>query len=83
MTTKELEQAKDPENYPRAFPVAFPLSGGGTVHVKGLSKREWFAGMALQGLLGNMSFDPSITDQIYAERSAILADALIERLKQP
>ena len=44
---------------------AFPVSEG-TVQFRGLSKREWFAGMALQGMLS----DPSPSSRGCAEAVA-------------
>jgi hypothetical protein len=46
---------------------AFPSSGNG-----GLTKREWFAGMALQGLLAS--------GRHYANFAALAADATIRQL---
>lgn len=47
-----------------------------TSHVeKGLSKREWLAGMALQGLLSNPSI--SIEKSDFVEAAFIFADAII------
>ena len=42
----------------------------------GLTKREWFAGMAMQGMLSRASY--SIENMV--ERSIECADALIEEL---
>ena len=53
---------------------AFPVSEG-TVQFLGLSKREWFAGMALQGLLANPSTILKQTD--IPELSFEYADSMI------
>ena len=46
---------------------AFPVSEG-TVQFRGLSKREWFAGMALQGILSrdSIQFHKSTTIAVWA-----------------
>lgn len=59
---------------------AFPLSHGDSF-ATGLTKREYFAGLALQGLLA----DPNVTNFKLVVRDAVsLADdLLIELSKQP
>lgn len=52
-------------------------SGSG---VSGLSKREWFAGMALQGLVANSKGTPKIDDLV--GDAAYTADALISELNK-
>ena len=50
-----------------------------------LTKREWFAGMALQGLLANMANDLSAKDEYsgYVQTLAVNhADALIKKLEE-
>jgi hypothetical protein len=54
---------------------AFPNQDGG-----GLTKREWFAGMALQGLLGNADLYVDIESKVpYA---IDFADAILKRLAE-
>jgi hypothetical protein len=47
---------------------------------RGLTKREYFAGMAMQGMTSNCYKDHP--DQHIAESSVLLADALIEALNK-
>jgi hypothetical protein len=49
-----------------------------------LTKREWFAGMAMQGLLANLSSlrDGGFRDEEVATFSSQMADALIAALNQ-
>lgn len=63
-----------------AFPCEIQTgesNGGGgmcTVTSKGLSKREWFAGMALQGMLAN----GCVVCEKTAEEAYQQADAMLE-----
>ena len=50
------------------------------VHKEGLTKREYFAAMAMQGMTSNCYKDHP--DQHIAESSVLLADALIEALNK-
>jgi len=64
-----------------AFPVE--LTNDDNIHVEGLSKREWFAGMAMQGLMANEQNAP-VTDYEYAAKACIkMADALLAELDKP
>lgn len=54
--------------------TAFPSSSGDS---DGLTKLEYFAGLAMQGLLAN---DPSYMSEIVAERAIEFAEALIKEL---
>lgn len=57
---------------------AYP-SGPGMAHtLRGLTKRELFAAMALQGLLSRESVGP-LEGQVWA--AVVAADALVEALK--
>jgi hypothetical protein len=62
------------------------LSTGEIVHVTdyiGLTKREWFAGMALQGWLAS-SITNDIPDKAMAARKSVeYADALLSELSKP
>lgn len=48
-------------------------------HQAGLTKREYFAGLAMQGLLANQRL--SATEQEVASASVILADELLKQLE--
>lgn len=43
----------------------------------GLTKREWFAGMALCGLLASSWRESKSTERDYAETALIIADAML------
>ena len=55
---------------------AFPLSGDWSqIKDKGMTLRDYFAGMALQGMLAN----PKLESQYWIEESAwVVADAMIK-----
>jgi len=57
---------------------AFPVSEG-TVQFLGLSKREWFAGMALQVITKNISLEDfvSLQPQELADGAFKIADSMI------
>lgn len=55
---------------------AFPFNPGPYVN-QGLTKREWLAGMAMQGQLASESVALYLNDRI-VERAFILADAMIK-----
>jgi len=55
---------------------AFPISS-----YLGLSKREYFAGEAMKGLLANKSVnDPEVTERVVALASTVFADTLLDML---
>jgi hypothetical protein len=66
-------------NMPSGSDPAFPVGSGNTGYLGsvGLTKREWFAGMAMQGLLANPS---AFADRNIVEQSRGLADALLAEL---
>lgn len=71
----------------QAYPTkTFTTQGLPNGHDMGLTKREHFAGLALQGLLAGVWADPHV-DTFEPKNAADLAveyaDALIERLAQP
>jgi len=60
--------------------VTNPLSGD--IWEQGLTKREYFAALAMQGLLANRDNAP-VSDFKYAAKYSLqMADALIEALNQ-
>jgi hypothetical protein len=65
--------------------TAFPLSGtnnlGGPIMYTGMSLRDWFAGMALQGRLANCEYN-DISFNTLAVASYNAADAMIEARKK-
>jgi len=67
-----------------AFPR--PSSKNDDIYVEsqqGMSLRDWFAGMALQGLIACPTVRPSMKNEEYANISYGLADAMIaEREKE-
>lgn len=71
--------------------TAFPIfNEGGYPHVghSGLTKREYFAAMAMQGVVTGMftSLDPVILKQakpgFYSELALSIADSLIDKLEK-
>lgn len=59
---------------------AFPRYYGDGTAKDGLTKREWFAGLALQGLFSGMNF--SIATPEIAKMSVEAADALLAELEK-
>ena len=55
--------------------AAFPGKYGG-----GLTKREWFAGMALQGLLGNSDLYVDVDTKV--PEALAFANAILKRLAE-
>jgi hypothetical protein len=65
-----------------AFPCGYHRDGNTADQIGGLTIRDWFAGMALQGLTAGMHF--SMANALIVEQSFELADAILaEREKQP
>ncbi len=58
---------------------AFPTSEEQTV---GLTKREYFAAIALQGILAGRMADSEVSDQDWAEWAVKLADELVAALNK-
>ncbi len=48
--------------------------------VYGLTKREYFAGLAMQGIMTNVSYPLGIKAEIVASKSIELADELLKQL---
>lgn len=66
-----------------AFPLSANFKDGHEV-TYGLTKRELFAAMAMQGILSTETADDSFTGTLVAKRSVAFADALLAELaKQP
>lgn len=63
--------------------LAFPMMVDGIPYV-GLEKREYFAAIALQGLMANSSFYESagMNPEQFARRAVQCADALINQLNE-
>jgi hypothetical protein len=63
-----------------AYPHNIPIGRSGDIFYSGLTKREYFAAMALQGeLTGNVSI---LDINHVATRCVMIADALINALKE-
>ena len=64
--------------------VVFPAADPGCLQLGdlGLSNREWFAGLALQGLLANGGYDYETLPADAARIAVIAADALIDSLNK-
>jgi hypothetical protein len=67
----------DPDS--QAFPGTYNVRDE-VVYELGLSKREYFAGLALQGLLAGRTTNDSAT--LFASRAVELADQLIKKLDE-
>lgn len=81
----------NPKNDEPAFPCTTGSDGG--VMFRGVSKREYFAAMALQGLASNQEsllanhdllehFGTDGIDKLQANKAVRLADALLAALKE-
>lgn len=59
------------------------LSPGDKYIVPGLTKREWFAGMALSGIIANINSRPKNVDATFASKQAYrFADGMIAAGKE-
>lgn len=72
-----------PQDGGSAFPGSYPGQHGQPVWSNGMSLRDWFAGMALQGLVSesNLHNDEAYTD--VALDAYKLADAMLRQREQP
>jgi len=68
-------------NKTRPHDQAFPSDVGG-VPVEGLTKREWFAGMALSGLLATEAWGDACNKHMVSEWAVSHADSLMEALNE-
>lgn len=62
------------------YPITIEDNGNTTVTYSGLTKREHFAGLAMQGLLAKEGVWSS--DEILAQRSIEIADELLKQLEK-
>lgn len=63
--------------------LAFPMWGKNTITEGGLSKREYFAALALQGIIANMADKiDGKTAMLAASAATDYADALISALNE-
>lgn len=62
-----------------AFPMSIPRTGS-TEHHYGMSMRDWFAGMALQGLLASMTMDDVVEIDATARDAYRYADSMIKEM---
>lgn len=58
---------------------AFPLDYGQGTREQGLSKREYFAGLAMQGILANPSITGASDDTVVRD-AVTMADKLLKQL---
>lgn len=65
----------------RANDLAYPVRKMDTINYTGLTKREYFASMALQGIIANKD-GLDIKIERIAESAVDMADALIEELNK-
>jgi len=64
----------EPDESGTAFPASVP---GMSCTTAGLSKREWFAGMALTGLISQVN----MPNELYAKMAVSIADEMLKRLE--
>lgn len=80
MTFPQTDQFPSVSGTENAFPVAIADSGELLIH-HGLTKREYFAAMAMQGMLASESNDFNYGHRMEVSRLAVQqADYLIEAL---
>lgn len=87
MNDKQIDELFDKVSE-SAYPVNIQgdADDGGIFRIStpGLSKREWFAGMAMQGLLsglGNKRVSHYMAEEI-TDEAVMMADKLIKQLKE-
>jgi hypothetical protein len=63
----------------KANELAFPsyFDNGDESYANGLTKREWFAGMAMQGIVSNSRFDETVPASKLAQHAFMVADAML------
>jgi hypothetical protein len=57
-----------------------PMLDNVKIKTAGLTKREYFAGLAMQGIMTNVSYPLGIKTEIVASKSIELADELLKQL---
>lgn len=77
-----MTQQTDGNDQAFATPPIYSDAFGLAIQEKGLSKREYFAAMAMQGMCANSSLAKYWTHENIAEWSVQQADALIEALNK-
>lgn len=60
--------------------AAFPIADGNYRHVGGMTLRQYYAGLAMQGLLAQTPKADSA--RVFAMQAVIAADALLAELKK-
>jgi len=71
-----------------AFPDNFAVGPQGDLYSSndtgygGLTKREYFAGLAMQGLINHGSHNRGLASGAFAEDAVIIADALLKELER-
>lgn len=72
--------------------LAFPALGSDGVLFTGMTLRQYYAGVAMQGLLANPGFKDSAIrfappdgdiKTVYSRQATVAADALLEELAKP
>lgn len=63
------------------YPITIEDNGNSSVTYLGLTKREYFAGLALQGMMANQHLTSTENDTI-ARWSVEIADALLAELEK-
>lgn len=79
------EEGMKPKTEPNdmAFPIKFNAIRVGTEVIQGMTKREYFSIMALQGMLANSDFSMSVSMVAdLLNYSVIIADKLIKELNK-
>lgn len=57
---------------------AFPVTTGNDVYAQGMSKRDWYAGQALAGLMASGCFKEGWMPEDIAEQAFAVAAAMME-----
>ncbi len=89
MSKQPFKQMSDPMSTRKfiddggsAFPYGFINERGGQTIVMGMTRRDWLAGMAMQGLLAHKALDVLSThDKLWAAAMYGIADIMIEASK--
>lgn len=57
---------------------AFPVTAGNDVYAQGITRRDWFAGQALVGLMASGCLKEGWSTSDIAEQAFIAGDAMME-----